>query len=100
MVTRTKDGLYEFRFFCPRARQVHIVGDFNGWDRTRNPMSRQHNGDWVAKMRLPEGAYQFKYHADGEWYVDYAAFGIENAVFGCNSVLVTEDREYAAFPVG
>jgi 1,4-alpha-glucan branching enzyme len=38
-----KRNLHHAVFFCraPEAKQVSLVGDFNCWDPTANPMSRQ-----------------------------------------------------------
>ena len=69
--------IVEFRFFRPSARQVHLVGDFNGWRRDGLPMQRTPEGYWSADVRLPSGCFRFHYLADGQWFTDYAAFGIE-----------------------
>ena len=50
-------------------------------------MLRHESGYWFAKMKLPPGTYQFKYFADNEWYIDYAAFGLDHNSFGLNSVV-------------
>lgn len=34
-----KRGIY-FAVWAPNAKSVHLVGDFNGWDREANPMTR------------------------------------------------------------
>jgi len=90
MVTQTRGTEVVFRFFRPQANRVFLVGDFNGWNRTATPMSRGEGGEWTCRLELPEGTYQFKYLADGEWFLDYAAFGIERGAFGWNSVLVID----------
>ena len=90
MVTQTRGTEVIFRFFRPQACRVYLVGDFNGWNRTATPMTRGENGEWTHRLALPEGTYQFKYLADGEWFLDYAAFGIERGAFGWNSVLVID----------
>jgi len=76
MVT-IKDDWVEFSFFRPQAVRVHLAGDFNGWHEGELPMARTAGGYWRARMRLPAGEFKFRYLADGEWFVDYAAFGIE-----------------------
>jgi 1,4-alpha-glucan branching enzyme len=86
MVT-IKDNAAEFRWFRPHAQTVHVVGDFNRWDRRSLPMSRQADGNWVLRLPLPEGMFQFRYLADGHWFTDYAAFGVEPGPLGTNSVL-------------
>jgi 1,4-alpha-glucan branching enzyme len=77
----------EFKFFRPQAGQVHLAGDFNNWRSTELPMVRDESGYWFARMRLPAGEFKFRYLADGEWYTDYAAFGVEPGRFGMDSIL-------------
>jgi 1,4-alpha-glucan branching enzyme len=89
VVVQRSNGEFEFHFFRPQAQDVHLLGDFNDWDREALPMTREDNGDWVCRLRLPRGTYQFKYLADGEWYADYAAFGLEWTPSGLNSVVET-----------
>ena len=90
MVTLNHGNQVKFRFFRPQAGQVYLVGDFNGWNRTRTPMTRLPSGDWTHLAALHDGTHHFKYLADGEWFLDYAAFGIEEGPFGWNSVVVVE----------
>ena len=46
MVVDGKEGAV-FRVWAPRANSVSVVGDFNCWDSTKNPMSRIPNsGVW------------------------------------------------------
>ena len=82
----------EFRFYRPRAEHVFLTGDFNEGHNGELPMVRTDNGDWVAKMRLPAGEFRFRYCADGEWFADYAAFGVEPGRFGMDSVVRVEAR--------
>ncbi|HSW47353.1 MAG TPA: glycoside hydrolase family 13 [Phycisphaerae bacterium] len=90
MVTLKSRNRVEFRFFRPNARQVFLVGDFNGWSNTTTPMKPTGTGEWVHVTPLTRGVHQFKYLADGEWYLDYAAFGLEKGPYGWNSVVVVE----------
>jgi 1,4-alpha-glucan branching enzyme len=88
MVT-IKDGYAEFRFFKPDAKEVLLVGDFNEWHiHPQAAMLRQKDGYWLAILKLPTGVHQFKYFADGYWYIDYAAFGLDYGKFGLNSVVM------------
>lgn len=77
----------EFSFFRPKARQVHLAGDFNDWRKHELPMIRNSEGYWTARMRLPAGEFRFRYCADGEWFTDYASFGVEPGRFGMDSIL-------------
>jgi 1,4-alpha-glucan branching enzyme len=86
MVTVTNDWV-EFRFFRPDASRVHIAGDFNGWRQGELPMARAEEGYWTARIRLPVGEFRFRYCADGVWFTDYAAFGVEPGRFGLDSII-------------
>ena len=87
----TVDGEWvEFRFFRPKAGSVHLAGDFNGWRENELPMACRDDGYWQARVRLPVGEYKFRYCADGEWFTDYAAFGVEPGRFGLDSVVRVE----------
>lgn len=87
MVVQELDGTVEFSFFRPEAKEVALSGDFNGWHATSMPMTKDADGWWHYRFRLAPGLYQFRYLADGIWFTDYAAFGVERGPFGWNSVL-------------
>jgi hypothetical protein len=76
----------EFSFFRAKAHSVHLIGEFNGWREGDLSMTCD-QGYWRAGIRLPVGEYRFHYVADGQHFVDYAAFGIEPGPFGFNSVV-------------
>lgn len=84
----TVQGQYaQFRFFRPQAQSVYLAGDFNRWNATQLQMAPAGGGYWVAVVRLPEGSYKFRYSADGQWFLDYASFGIEQGPFGPDSIV-------------
>ena len=94
MVT-VRDGVACFRFFRPAAARVFLAGDFNGWRTDQLPMSRNADGYWEAQLLLPDGCYRFSYVADGQWYVDYASFGVEAGPAGLRSLLrIAPDSRY------
>lgn len=86
MVTVT-DSWVEFKFFRPSAKSVALAGEFNNWRVNELRMVRSEDGYWQARMKLPAGEFRFRYCADGEWYADYAAFGVEPGRFGMDSVV-------------
>ena len=87
MVSPLNGGTVKFRFYRPDASYVSVAGDFNGWTPHAMAMERDNDGWWNYELRLAPGTYQFRYVADGQWYTDYAAFGLEHGPFGWNSVV-------------
>jgi 1,4-alpha-glucan branching enzyme len=87
MVT-VSNGRAEFVFYRPKAEAVHLVGDFNGWRENAQPMKCDASGQWRLTLSLPAGEFRFRYRADGEWFTDYAAFGVEPVEDGMNSVVL------------
>lgn len=86
-MVRVRNGWAEFEFFRPGAKQVYLLGDFNGWAPRDLPMRRDERGYWTAALRLPTGDYRFRYWADGQWFCDFAAFGMDPGPFGPDSVV-------------
>ena len=87
MVTIREDGFAEFIFFRPSAQSVFLAGDFNYWRTDQLKMVRQPDGNWLLRLSLPAGVYKFRYIADGSWYTDFAAFGVEPGRFGYDSII-------------
>src|SRR5271165_875210 len=44
-----------YREWAPGARRLALIGDFNGWDRNANPLTRDAFGIWSAF--LPDERY-------------------------------------------
>ena len=42
--------MFNFRVWAPAARSVSVVGDFNEWDRTKNPMKLIADGIWETDI--------------------------------------------------
>jgi 1,4-alpha-glucan branching enzyme len=88
MVHVDETGKATFRFRHTTAGPVHVVGDFCHWASDHLPMRRVSDTEWLLMLRLPPGTYQFRYFADGEWFTDYAAFGVDRNAYGeYNSVV-------------
>ena len=56
-----------FEYRDPDARNVTLLGSFNGWDPVATPMRRKTDGLWIATVRLQPGRHEYKYLVDGEW---------------------------------
>jgi hypothetical protein len=62
-----------FGYFNPDAREVQLVGVFNGWDPMANPMRRDALGDWSTVIELQPGEHRYRFLVDGEWRDDPSA---------------------------
>ncbi|MFA6133173.1 MAG: isoamylase early set domain-containing protein [Phycisphaerae bacterium] len=91
----TVHGNYvQFSFFRAAASSVSLVGDFNKWQAGQLMMIPDGHGYWLATMRLPAGTFRFRYYSDGQWFTDYAAFGVEHATDNqFNSVVRVDAKE-------
>ena len=89
-----KKSVCKVTFTVPRqlaafAKTVHLLGDFNDWNRSVTPMKRLKNGTFTGALFLRQDAeYEFRYLLDGlTWENDpqpdkYAPnpYGSENSV--------------------
>ena len=57
------------------------------------------NGYWTAVLYLPQGDYKFRYRCDGQWFTDYAAFGIEYGPLGADSVIRVHESTRVRMPI-
>ncbi len=53
-------GRYSFCVWAPNASNVSVVGDFNGWDEHKNPMTCEH-GVWLAELDGVKQGDNYKY---------------------------------------
>lgn len=53
----------------PDAKVVAIAGDFNNWNQSQFLFSKE-GGEWVCRVNLPAGSYQYKFIVDGNWLTD------------------------------
>jgi 1,4-alpha-glucan branching enzyme len=90
---RIEEGGVRFSLYEPKAGRVHLVGDFNNWSTTADPMyDREGDGIWTITMPLPQGRYEYKFLIDGEkWIPDPGgADRVDDGFGGLNSVLIIE----------
>lgn len=92
MISIQEDGRVEFKFYRPGASDVRLTGDFDRWQQTVR-MRGAGKGWWIFDAQLPPGEYRFRYVADGKWFTDFAAFGVEMSDHGFNSVLIVPECE-------
>ena len=77
-----------FRSRSSGASEVQLAGDFNDWMPHTTPMRRLANGEFEARLRLPEGRYRYRVVIDGRWSHDRNNPVIETNEYGeLNSIV-------------
>ena len=79
-----------FKVRAPGAKQVHIVGSFNRWDRQKDALSGpDNNGWWIITLPLAPGRHEYLFLVDGAtWLPDPSAPGrTDDGYGGKNSIL-------------
>ena len=73
-----KKNIKPVHFLChaPQAKEVALVGDFNGWNPMANRMQRQLDGSWTAEVELHHGHHHYLFRVDDELMLDPQASGI------------------------
>jgi hypothetical protein len=56
---------HRFAVNAAGARSVSLVGDFNAWDPSANPMRASAGGLWAVDVALEAGTWQYAYWVDG-----------------------------------
>lgn len=97
-------GRFDVTFDLPAEldiEQAAVVGEFNDWDETANPMSTQDDGRWSATVALePNRSYRFRYHLgadrwENDWNADHY---VGNDFGGADSVVVVPEEPSAPPP--
>lgn len=92
VVSEGPDGVVHFALRLPAgAREVSLVGDFNGWDAAATPMARSGaDAEWRAQLPLTPGRHVYAFVIDGtRWLVDPMAPQVPDADLGpANAVIV------------
>ena len=60
---------------APEAKEVNVVGDFNGWNPRATPMTRQPDGRWMVSLELSHGFHEYLLLVDGKPMLDPNAVG-------------------------
>ena len=55
-----------FRVWAPHAKSVSVVGDFNYWDRSANPMYKISDGIWEVFVEGPKMYDNYKYSIEAQ----------------------------------
>jgi len=97
-------GRYDVTFDLPAEldiEQAAVVGEFNDWSESANPMTKAEDGRWTATVALePSRAYRFRYHLgadrwENDWNADHY---VGNDFGGADSVVVVPEEPVAPPP--
>lgn len=77
----------EFKLYAPAAKRVSMAGSFNNWNAKKIAAKKDSKGNWMIKLNLKPGTYEYKFFVDGSWLNDPSshrsvsnAFGTQNSV--------------------
>jgi hypothetical protein len=77
-VAPSTSGNTTFRFRnALYARRVALAGSFNDWNPTKTFFTRE-GDEWVCRIDLPPGKYDYKLVVDGRYYVDPSNANVED----------------------
>ena len=72
----------------PTARRVFVAGTFNDWRVDATPLQKAEEGEWVLKLTLGPGTYEYRLVVDGQWCDDpQAKERVKNLHGGWNAIL-------------
>lgn len=100
MLTKTwnpEKRRYDVLFDLPAELEIDhaaVVGGFNDWDPSANPMRQDGDGRWAATISLqPGSAHRFRYHlGEDRWENDWNADDyVANEFGGSDSVVELPD---------
>jgi 1,4-alpha-glucan branching enzyme len=75
-------------FVSPTASQVNVAGEFNDWCPKSTPLTKTKDEEWVVRLMLRAGEYEYRFVVDGQWIEDPEADQrAANPHGGFNSVL-------------
>jgi hypothetical protein len=76
-------------FSAPEAKVVNVAGNFNNWRPEATPLKNLDAGEWVVRLMLRSGQYEYRFVVDGRWCDDPEATGrVASPYGGFNSVLL------------
>jgi len=73
------------------ADKIHLVGDFNNWDRGSHPFQQESDGRWTLSLELEQDrVFQFRYVLDSEGWTGESQADAELRHPKGNFVVVTD----------
>ncbi len=63
---KADSDVWRFRVWAPRAKSISVIGDFNNWDRSANPMERISDQVWETEICGLKQFDAYKYSVETE----------------------------------
>ena len=60
-------------YFNLEALEVKVAGTFNKWRPEATPLASAGDGNWVVRLMLRSGQYEYRFVVDGRWSEDSQA---------------------------
>jgi 1,4-alpha-glucan branching enzyme len=68
--------------------EVKVAGNFNAWNPDATPLKNAGGGEWVIRLLLRSGQYEYRFVVDGRWREDpQVPQHVPNPYGALNSVL-------------
>jgi 1,4-alpha-glucan branching enzyme len=77
----------EFSLSAPQATSVFIAGDFNQWNLSTHPLTRDKKGVWKISLAVGPGRYEYRFLVDGQWQNDPNCPSLVENPFGTSNCL-------------
>ncbi len=90
MIEKVTKKLVTIEYDAPDAKEVYLVGPFNGWNMSANPIKKNRAGTWSTVVNLVPGNYEYRYLVDGELTEDPNARFSKPIFGGSNSVVIVK----------
>ena len=88
MQCKSRARTTEFKLYAPAAKRVSISGSFNKWDAKKIAARKDSKGNWMVKLNLKPGTYEYKFLVDGSWLNDpNSSHSVSNAFGTQNSII-------------
>jgi len=78
-----------FTLFAPKAQNVFLAGDFNGWNTYSHPLKKDFQGTWKTSINLIPGRYEYRFLVDGQWQNDPNCTNFTPNSFGSENCLLS-----------
>lgn len=85
-------AVVRFVVLAPAAREVALVGEFNGWDPAAMPMRRAADGTWFLEAPIAPGRHRYAFLVDGRLVTDPGAPVARDDDFGVGSSVILVTR--------